>query len=76
MIEMDELRRKPSSSMIVSWNTAIEEGTHTGTMIPTFSYGPGAINFTGVMDNTDVFFSLKEAIGISDIADNECKLDD
>jgi len=76
LIEMDELRRKPSSSMIVSWNTAIEEGTHTGTMIPAFSYGPGAINFTGVMDNTDVFFSVKEAIGISDIADNECKLDD
>ena len=62
--------------MIVSWNTAIEEGTHTGTMIPAFSYGPGAINFTGVLDNTDVFFSLKEAIGISDIADNECKLND
>ena len=76
LIEMDELRRKPSSSMIVSWNTAIEEGTHTGTMIPAFSYGPGAINFTGVLDNTDVFFSLKEAIGISDIADNECKLND
>ena len=74
LIEMDELRRKPSSSMIVSWNTALEEGTHTGAMIPAFSYGPGAINFTGVIDNTDVFFSLKEAIGITELADKECKL--
>ena len=74
LIEMDELRRKPSSSMLVSWNTALEEGTHTGTMIPAFSYGPGAINFTGVIDNTDVFFSLKEAIGTSEIPDKECTL--
>ena len=74
LIEMDELRRKSSSSMLVSWNTALEEGTHTGTMIPAFSYGPGAINFTGVIDNTDVFFSLKEAIGTSEIPDKECTL--
>ena len=74
LIEMDELRRKPSSSMLVSWNTALEEGTHTGTMIPAFSYGPGAINFTGVIDNTDVFFSLKEAIGTNEIPDKECNL--
>ena len=74
LIEMDELRRKSSSSMLVSWNTALEEGTHTGTMIPAFSYGPGAINFTGVIDNTDVFFSLKEAIGTSEIPDKECNL--
>jgi len=74
LIEMDELRRKPSSSMLVSWNTALKEGTHTGTMIPAFSYGPGAINFTGVIDNTDVFFSLKEAIGTSEISDKECNL--
>ena len=76
LIEMDELRRKPSNSMLLSWNTALEEGTHTGTMIPAFSYGPGAINFTGVIDNTDVFFSLKEAIGINELADKECKLND
>ena len=74
LIEMDELRKKPSSSMLVSWNTALEEGTHTGTMIPAFSYGPGAINFTGVIDNTDVFFSLKEAIGTSEIPSKECNL--
>ena len=76
LIEMDELRRKPSNSMLLSWNTALEEGTHTGSMIPAFSYGPGAINFTGVIDNTDVFFSLKEAIGINGLADKECKLND
>ena len=49
-------------------------GIMVRTMIPVFSYGPGAINFTGVIDNTDVFFSLKEAIGTSEIPSKECNL--
>jgi alkaline phosphatase len=29
-------------------------GSHTGVMIPVFAYGPGAEQFTGIMDNTDI----------------------
>jgi len=29
-------------------------GDHTATMIPVFAYGPGAENFTGIMENTDI----------------------
>ena len=29
-------------------------GGHTGVMVPVFAFGPGAENFTGIMDNTDV----------------------
>jgi alkaline phosphatase len=29
-------------------------GEHTGVMVPVFSYGPGAENFTGIMENTDI----------------------
>ncbi|MBN2636561.1 MAG: alkaline phosphatase [Prolixibacteraceae bacterium] len=29
-------------------------GDHTGVMVPVFAYGPGAEEFTGIMDNTDV----------------------
>ena len=29
-------------------------GGHTGIMVPVFAFGPGAENFTGFMDNTDI----------------------
>lgn len=32
---------------------------HTATMVPIFAYGPGAESFTGIMDNTDIFYKLK-----------------
>ncbi len=32
---------------------------HTATMVPIFAYGPGAELFTGVMDNTEIFYKLK-----------------
>ena len=28
---------------------------HTGVMVPLFAYGPGAENFVGIMENTDIF---------------------
>ncbi|HKJ43867.1 MAG TPA: alkaline phosphatase [Sunxiuqinia sp.] len=29
-------------------------GGHTGVMVPVFAFGPGAENFTGIMENTDI----------------------
>jgi alkaline phosphatase len=34
---------------------------HTATDIPISAMGPGAWSFTGVLDNTDVFFHLAQA---------------
>ena len=34
-----------------SWST----GSHTGVMVPVFAYGPGAEQFTGIMQNTDFY---------------------
>jgi alkaline phosphatase len=34
---------------------------HTATDVPLSAYGPGAMAFTGVMDNTDIFFKLAQA---------------
>jgi alkaline phosphatase len=28
---------------------------HTGVMVPVFAYGPGAENFAGIYENTDIF---------------------
>ena len=38
-----------------------EQATHTATDVPLSAYGPGALAFTGVIDNTDVFFKLAQA---------------
>jgi alkaline phosphatase len=41
------------------------EGTtavHTGSDVPLSAFGPGARLFTGVMDNTDVFFKLGQLV--------------
>lgn len=31
---------------------------HSATMVPVFSFGPGAENFTGIYENTDIFHKL------------------
>lgn len=31
---------------------------HTGVPVPIYSFGPGAENFTRVMQNTDIFFEI------------------
>lgn len=38
-----------------------DSAVHTGTDIPLSAFGPGAYHFTGLMDNTDVFFKLAQA---------------
>ncbi len=38
-----------------------EQAVHTATDVPLSAYGPGALAFTGVIDNTDVFFRLAQA---------------
>ena len=39
-----------------------ESAVHTATDIPLSAFGPGALAFTGVIDNTDVFFKLAQAV--------------
>lgn len=34
-------------------------GGHTASMVPVFAYGPGADNFTGIMENTDIHDRIK-----------------
>lgn len=33
-------------------------GYHTATMVPVFAYGPGAEQFSGVMDNTNIYWKM------------------
>ncbi len=72
LLEMDDLRYGPSKNMRLSWNTAIGKGSHTGAMIPVFAYGPGAEMFSGIMDNTDVFFAMNKAVDVNSLSEYTC----
>jgi alkaline phosphatase len=37
---------------------------HTADMVPVFAYGPGAEEFTGIYENTDVFHKMMQALGL------------
>jgi alkaline phosphatase len=39
-----------------------DAASHTGTDVPLSAFGPGALAFTGVMDNTDVFFLISQMV--------------
>ncbi len=39
-------------------------GSHTGVMVPVFSYGPQAERFSGIIENTDIFHIFKEVLGL------------
>ncbi|MCB0805685.1 MAG: alkaline phosphatase [Bacteroidales bacterium] len=37
--------------------------SHTGIMVPVFAFGPGSSQFTGVYENTELFFKMMKAFG-------------
>lgn len=54
--------------MIVSYGTSadvgIEDETHTGTQVRVAAYGPRAGNVVALTDQTDLFFTMTDALGI------------
>jgi len=43
---------------------AFTSGDHTAIMVPVFSYGPGAEEFTGIMENTDIAKKMIKLLGL------------
>lgn len=43
---------------------AYTTGGHSAIMVPVFSYGPGAENFTGIMENTDIPKNIMKLLGL------------
>lgn len=37
---------------------------HTGTIVPVYAFGPGSQDFTGFMDNTEIFWKIKKLLKI------------
>lgn len=54
-------RDDAQGEFLVTGQVPGETAVHTATDVPLSAYGPGALAFTGVIDNTDVFFKLAQA---------------
>ncbi|MDD3638404.1 MAG: alkaline phosphatase [Bacteroidales bacterium] len=52
-------REKDYSSVRFNFST----GNHTSVTVPVFAYGPGSEYFTGVYDNTEIFYKILKATG-------------
>ncbi|WP_293913532.1 alkaline phosphatase [Deinococcus sp.] len=40
------------------------QGVHSADPLPLFAFGPGAQNFMGLMDQTELFFSIAKSMGV------------
>ena len=52
----------------VQWAT----GSHTGVPVGVYAYGPGSQNFNGIMDNTDIFYKILEALDYQNLTSSSC----
>lgn len=47
-------------------NGKFSTSDHSGVMVPVYSFGPKAETFTGIYENTDLFFKMLSAYGFGD----------
>jgi len=56
------------AEMVISYGTSadtgIEDETHTGTQVRIAAYGPRAANVVGLTDQSDLFYTMTDALGI------------
>jgi alkaline phosphatase len=57
----DPGQRDEQGKFMITGQVPGNSAVHTASDIPLSAFGPGAYSFTGVMDNTDVFFKLAQA---------------
>ncbi|OOF69645.1 alkaline phosphatase [Rodentibacter caecimuris] len=58
------LKAKDGSIMTISYGTGKEadDQQHTGTQLRIAAYGPKSYEFSGLLDQTDIFFIIKQAL--------------
>jgi alkaline phosphatase len=61
MYPANPMARDVDGKFLITGQVPGDSAVHTATDIPLSAFGPGAWSFTGVMDNTDVFFKLAQA---------------
>ncbi|TCM68051.1 alkaline phosphatase [Acinetobacter calcoaceticus] len=55
---------KDNTKMSINYATAKGSQGHTGAQVRTAAYGPHAANISGLLDQTDLFFIMRNAMGI------------
>jgi len=59
------LNTKDGAVMVISYgNSEDESQEHTGSQLRVAAYGPHAANVVGLTDQTDLFFTMKSAMGL------------
>ncbi|BCA40969.1 alkaline phosphatase [Kluyvera ascorbata] len=59
------LNTKDGSVMVMSYGNSEEESMeHTGTQLRIAAYGPHAANVVGLTDQTDLYYTMKAALGL------------
>jgi alkaline phosphatase len=59
------LNTKDGAVMVLSYGNSEEESMeHTGTQLRIAAYGPHAANVVGLTDQTDLFYTMKAALGL------------
>lgn len=56
----DPSKRDVNGKFMITGQVPGNSAVHTASDIPLSAFGPGAYSFTGLMDNTDVFFKLAQ----------------
>jgi alkaline phosphatase len=56
------VRNPANSAFLVKGQVSGDQAVHTGSDIPLSAFGRGASMFSGVFDNTDVFFKIGQAV--------------
>lgn len=63
-----KLTTADNAEMTVSYGTSadviVQDETHTGTQVRIAAYGPRAADIVGLTDQTDLFFTMTDALGI------------
>jgi alkaline phosphatase len=70
------LNRDTAGSFLVTGQIADSVAAHTGSDVPVSAAGCGASLFTGVMDNTDVFFRIMQVVVKGAVSNDDCCDDD
>jgi alkaline phosphatase len=66
------VRNGPTGGFLITGQISGDQAAHTASDIPLSAYGSGARLFTGVFDNTDVFFKISRALlGGSESSDDQ-----
>jgi len=55
------MKSDESGKLFITGQVPRNNAVHTANDITLSAFGPGAYSFTGVIDNTDIFFKLAQA---------------